>query len=259
MINPRLREFVNAMSLESSVISKAPPDQGGNAGGSQDCSIEELVNCWRINGVSYRNGIYQVDASKTLLPEGTQKEHAQRRKEALTNNGFYTPDYPLFHGVMNALYQNREGSFNGKIEEARTSFIDFLSNFVKNRWLTTLTRIRYAPHGQDLVIHNCGQDDEYEVPSNFVGPSGDITKPETNAGTALQALLGTQQSPQEINQVYGWFRDTDYFLARIGTRPQEITEEMAIFVTRCKSACFDCFGDPLYPFPSLGVRAEKIR
>jgi hypothetical protein len=254
MINPRLQKFVGDMSLEGSAIPNASSNQGGNVGGSQDFSIEELAGFWRINGVEYKNEIYQVDVSKTLLPSGIPKEHAQRRKEALTNGGFYAPDYPLLHGVMNALCQNREGSFNGKIEEARTS----LSDLVNDKWLMTLTGIRYAPHGQDLVIHNYGQYDKYGVFSNVVGPDGDIQEPETNAGAALQALLGTQQSPQEINQVYRWLRGTDFCLLRINTGLQKITEIIAMFDASFECGSFICCKTIPYVYASLGVRARKI-
>jgi hypothetical protein len=255
MIKPELQKFVSDMSLEGLAIPKVLPIQGGNAVGTQDFSIEDLVDCWRIKDVSYKNGIYQADVSKTLLPQGTQAEHAQRRKEALTTGSFYAPDYPLFHGVINALYQNREESFKEQIEAARTFLLDFVS-YIR---LMTLTRIIYAPNGQDLVIHNYGQVDKYEVPSNFVGPDGDITNPETNAGAALQALLGTQQSPQEINQVYRWFSDTDFYLMRINTRPQEITEEIAVFIADAIWGYLVCDRDPQTSQFSLGVRAEKIK
>ena len=226
MITPRLKEFVSAMSLEGLALQETHQNQGGDAGGSIGFSIEDLNDFYRISGVSYRNGIHQVDVSKALLPSGTQDKHAQRRKKALTDGSFYSPDFPLLHGIINALYQNREGSFKDQIESAKTS----LSSLVDNKWLMTLTRVRYAPNGQDSVINNYGQDDQHEITSSFAGPDGAVAKPETNAGQALQALLSTQQPPQEINQVYRWFRNTDAYLWRVNNKPDKVIEHVARFL-----------------------------
>ena len=217
-------------------------------------SLEDLTGFWRINRVSYRNGIYQVEVSKTLIPSGTQAQHAQRRKEALTHDSFYTPDFPLFHGIIDTLHQNREGPCKDKIGAARK----YLSDLVNGKWLMTLTRIRYAPNGQDLVIHAYGQDDTYETPSNFVGPDGFIAKPETNAGAAPQALLGTQQSLQEINHVYRWFRNTDAYIWRINSIPKSVDERVARFNAGSGRADLYCSEGPRVSVASLGVRARKI-
>ena len=259
MISPRLKEFVRAMSLEGMALSPAPP-LGGDAKVSAGFSIEDVADCYRISGMEYRNGICQIDISKALLPAGTQEEHAQGRKQALANNDFYTPDFPLFHGVINALYQNREGPFKNQIESARAS----LSDLMNGKWLMTLTRIRYAPTGQDSVIHNYGQDDQYEAAIGFVGPDGVITKQETNAAPALQALLSTQQSPQEIDQVYRWLRNKDAYLWRVNSRPEAIVERVAWFGAVSGGTSFGCDGGPRGSDAAFGVRlcaagAKKIR
>lgn len=250
MIHPRLKEFVSAMSLEGLAIPEAPSSPGGTENGSPDFSLEDLSDCWRMQGVSYRNRIHQVDVSKALLPSGTQDEHAHRRKEALIDGSFYAPDFPLLHGVIHALYYNREGPFKDQIEAAKTS----LSSLVYSKWLMTLTRIRHAPSGQDLVIHNYGQDDTYESSSEFVGPDGLIDKQETHAGTALQALLGTQQSPQEINQVYRWFRGTDAYLLRLNSRPKSVNERVAGFEASAGRVSLGCGWVPQSSISALGVR-----
>jgi len=254
MITPRLKEFVRAMSLEGLAIPDTTHDAGGNTSGSTDFAIEDLKDFWRITGVSYRNGIYQVDVSKVLLPSGTQDEQAQRRKEALTKDSAYTPSYPEFYGVIDTVHKNREGPYKDQIEAARTS----LSELVEGRWLMTLTRIRYAPHGQDVVIHNYGQDDAYETHANVVGPDGVITEPGTNAGAALQALLGTQQSPQKIDQVYRWFRNTAAYLLRVNSRPRSVDERVAGFFADSDEADLYCRVGLLFSVASLGVRARKI-
>ncbi len=221
---------------------------------SSDFSLEDKTDHLLMNGLSYRNKIYPVDISKTLLPLGTQDEHAQRRKEALTNNSFYTPDYPLFHSIINTLYQNREGSFKDQIEQARI----FLSNLIEGKWLMTLTRIRYTPNGQDLIMHNYRQDDQYETPSDFVGSDGDITTA-NNAQAPLQALLSTQQSPQEIAQVYNWFRGKPSYLWRLKSRPKSADERVAGFFADSDRSDFDCRWVHGLSDSSFGVRARKIR
>ena len=251
MISPRLKEFVRAMSLEGMALPSAPPS-GGDAKVSADFSIEDVAGCYRISGMEYRNGICQIDISKALLPAGTQEEHAQGRKQALANNDFYTPDFPLFHGVINALYQNREGPFKNQIESARAS----LSDLMNGKWLMTLTRIRYAPTGQDSVIHNYGQDDQYEAAIGFVGPDGVITKQETNAAPALQALLSTQQSPQEIDQVYKWLRNKNAYLWRVNNRPKNNDERVARFFADSDGASFDCYWVPQGSGAAFGVRVR---
>mgnify|MGYP001574488440 FL=1 len=249
MISPRLKEFVRAMSLEGMALSPAPP-LGGDAKVSAGFSIEDVADCYRISGMEYRNRICQIDLSKALLPSGTQEEHAQRRKQALSNNDFYTTDFRLFHGVINALYQNREGPFKSQIESARAS----LSGLMNGKWLMTLTRIRYAPTGQDSVIHNYKQDDQYEVAVDFVGPDGFITKQETNAAPALQALLSTQQSPQEIDQVYKWLRSKDAYLWRVNSRPEAMVERVAGFFADSDWSVFYCFRGPQFSGAAFGVR-----
>ena len=252
MIHPRLKQFVSAMSLEGMAIPAAPPIPRGTEDGSPGFSLEDLADSWRIHGISYRNEVNLVDVSKTLLPPGTQDEHAQGRKEALVNGSFYAPDFPLFHRAIDALYQNREGPFKDQIEAAKTS----LSSMVNGKWLTMLTRIRYASSGQDSVIHNYKQDDRYETPSDFVGPDGLITKQETNAGTALQALLDTQQSPQEINTVYRWFRGTDAYLWRLNSRPASVDERVARFEADAGRAYLLGGRDPQNSLSALGVRSS---
>ena len=138
----------------------------------EEFTLEDLTDFYAINGIEYRKGIYQVDLSKSLLPSGTQDEHAQRRLKALKSNDFYTPDYPLFHAVINTLHQNREGVFREQIEQARV----FLADLVNEGWLMSLTRIKYQPNGNDIVIHNYNQDEQYEIPVSFVSPDGYITE-----------------------------------------------------------------------------------
>jgi len=66
-----------------------------------------------ISGVNYRNGIYTVDLAKSLLDNGnakTQDEWTAYAINAMSQNEFYTPDYPLFYGLLKAMYDSRNDS-----------------------------------------------------------------------------------------------------------------------------------------------------
>ena len=253
MIKPNLREFVKAMSLEGLAIpqtSQDPPEVTG----VQGFSLEDKADFWAIRGVSYRNGIYQVDLSKTLLPTGTQAQHAERRKQALETDSYYVPDFPLFHASINALYQNRDGRFKDEINRAKTS----LAALINNKWLITLTRPAYNPDGTASLTHNYDHADSYQkIVSNFVGPDGDITGT-ANAQELLQALLDTRQTPQEISQVYAWLRGLPSRLWRVNAKPENRVESTAGFVADSDGSDFDCGRIPVDSDSGLGVRARKI-
>ena len=225
--------------------------------GNENFSLEDLADRYRISGVSYRNKICQVDIGKTLLPPGTQEEYAQRRIAALTSdNDLYAPSFPLLHAPIAALYQNKDGSFKDQIEEARA----FLAGLISNKWITTLTRIKYMPagQGQDIVIHNYKQPDSYEIQVNFIGPDGIITDT-ANTEKPLQALLDTKQTLSEIDEVYKWFRNLDSYIWRVDTKPERIDERVARFDADSDGSGFGCgwrVGDG--SCSSLGVRAQKI-
>ena len=250
MIHPRLTEFVKAMSLEGLAI---PPSNGEDPA-AKDFSLEDKADRWIINGVSYRNGMYGVDVGKELLPGGTQEEHARRRIQAATTNEYYAPDFPLFHGIINTLYQNREGEFKDKIEAAKTA----LANLINGKYLMTLTRVSYNPSGGAVITHNYLQTDEYQsTVSDCVGPDGDITTA-ANARELLQALLGTAQSPQEIAQVYTWLRGKPTRIWRVNAKPKNVVERIARFGADSDGSGFGCDGGVDGSVASPRVRAAKF-
>ena len=254
MITPRLQEFVRAMRLEGLAIPQSPQNPPPKEG-SSDFSLTDQVDSWLINGISYKNGIYQVELSKALSQAGTQDQHAERRIQALTSNDFYTPDYPLFHGIVNTLYQNRESVFKDQIETTKTS----LATLINGKWLMALTRIAYNPNRSALITHNYQQADAYQsVVNNFEGPDGDITI-QANTQELLNSLLSTSQSPQEISQVYNWFRGKPSFLWRVNSKPKKLSERIAGFGAVSVGSVFDgCGGGPEVSSVSVRVRARKI-
>ena len=252
MITPKLQEFVRAMSLEGLAIPQSP--QAPPKEGSPEFSLTDQADSWLINGISYRNGIYQVELSKALSQAGTQDQHAERRKESLTSNDFYTPDYPLFHGIINILYQNRESSFKDQIEATKTS----LASLINEKWLMTLTRLAYAPNGSASITHNYHQPDSYpSTVNNFEGPDGDITT-QPNTQELLNSLLSIPQSPQEISQIYTWFRGKPSYLWRVNSKPKKLSERVARFYAGSDRSYFICDWDPVSSDVSVRVRAKKI-
>ena len=121
-----------------------------NRNRSPDFSLEDKTYFYEINGIPHRNKICCIDLSKTLLPSKTQDEHAEHRLNAKSGE-FCLGDMSLYHALFTALYNNRDSqSFKDQIEEAR----QFIKESMLEHWLMTLTRIKYNPDGNDLVIHN---------------------------------------------------------------------------------------------------------
>lgn len=217
---------------------------------SKEFSLENRADSWITNGVEYRNGIYTVDLSKSLLPAGTINEHAQRAQEAMPKGEYHAPDFPLFHSLINTWHQNREGPFKSKIELARSS----LADLIKDEWLAMLTIARYNPSGDAIFIHNHNQTDAYQnTATNFEGPDGDITTT-ANVQGFLNALLSTAKNPQEISEVYSWFRNLPSYLWRINSKPDNTEERVARFYAARNWSCFGCIRLVDNSNPALGVK-----
>ena len=203
---------------------------------------------WSIDGVSYRGNFYTVDLGKKLLDDGnshTQDEWAIRAKEEMPKGELYTPDYPLFYGIV------KSAKVAG-LEDVRT----FLKDTSRAKWLMTLTRIQYAPKGKDTLIHNYGTNDVYQTHADFIGKD-DLIK-NTLCTQAYQALLGTSDSIQEINSLFQWLNETDTYIFRVNARPKKnIDERVAWFDAYSAGAGLYCDGDPSGSYSSLGVRLCK--
>ncbi|MBI2106212.1 hypothetical protein HYT56_05260 [Candidatus Woesearchaeota archaeon] len=117
----------------------------------------------------------------------------------------------------------------------------------------TLTRIRYNPKGDDIVIHNYKQQNQYEIPVNFLGPNEVILSAD-NAQKPMQTLLDTKQSLQEINDAYKWLTGVNAYILRLSSRPKKQDEKIARFYAYSNEAIFDCGRNPLDSNPALGVK-----
>ena len=227
-------------------------EAGKGATESPDFSLENLTDFYSISGIPYRNEICCIDLSKTLLPSKTQDEHAEHRLNAKSGE-FCLGDMSLYHALFTALYNNRDSqSFKDQIEEAR----QFIKESMLEHWLMTLTRIKYNPDGNDLVIHNYHQKDEWKDSINtFVGPGGYLNDVSTtNVERPLQALLDTQQNASEINSVYNWLTGGNAYIWRVNSRPEKTNEKVAGLYAGSVRASLDCDGGPSGSKEGLGAR-----
>jgi hypothetical protein len=211
-------------------------------------TVQNNAECWSIDGVSYRGNFYVADLGKKLLEDGakhTQDEWVKRAEEAMPKGGLYTPDYPLFYGIVKAVK-------TAGLEDVRT----FLRETSRAHWLMTLTRIQYNPKGTDTIIHHYGTKDVYQASADFRGKD-DLIK-NTSCVKAYQALLGTTDSITEINNLFQWLNDTDTYIYRVNTRPKKTMDErVAGFVAGSDGAFLGCFRLPSGSVSGLGVRLRK--
>ena len=225
-----------------------PPPPGREA----ETRIHTTENFWTIEGVLYRGKVHAVDLAKTLLDNGTAKTQDRwidYTREARTRNEFYLPDFPLLHGIVTRLYEQRS---QAGVEAIRAQ----VQAWTREKWLMTTTRIKYNKKGQDEVIHNYTLPDEERIDTSFVGPDEWIkgsTTPE-----AVQVLLGTSQSMQEINTVYHWLSGTDTYLYKVNTKPSQPDERVAGFIADSDMVYLNCYSDPRGSGSGLGVRARKM-
>ncbi|MBI2507535.1 hypothetical protein HYV89_01135 [Candidatus Woesearchaeota archaeon] len=254
MVNKRLLEIANRLGKYSPDLLPPASGEGNNQGSPAGFSLEDLTDSYRISGINYQNGIYQVDLSKSLLEAKTQDEHAQAAIESKKTNGFFFHSYPLFHSIASALEQNRNNPrFKEKIEEVRL----FIKDAALKNWLTTSTRIIYNPKNEkDIVMHNYKQPEQYLLElDSFIGNDCFITsKDAVNVESPLKCLLDTSQSIQEINSVYKWLTDVNAYLYRVNSDRQEKDERVARFYAESDGVFLYCYGGPRGSNPALGVR-----
>ena len=205
---------------------------------------------WSVPGVEYRNGIYRVNLAKQLLDNGqahTQDQWAEYHKQAKQKGEFYTADMPLYHALFTALYKQKDNpQKRDEIEEARK----FIQKQMRERWLTTLTRIAYQPKGEDRIIHNYGTNEQYELEENIVGEDRFIEPGDENT---LKALL-LMDDIDEINSVYHWLNQTNVYLWRLNSKPENIDERVAGFSADSDWASLFCVRYPECSDSSLGVQ-----
>jgi hypothetical protein len=215
-------------------------------------NLQSNSGFWTIENVPYRNQLLQVDLLKELLDNGnakTQDKWSKYSKMAKRSGDFYVGDFPLYHSLFASLYNLKDKS---NIEEIRS----FLQKQFKEKWLTTLTKIKYNPKGNDEIIHNYNLADEYSFHDSFIGPDEYVK--DSNNKTNYKSLLGSDNL-QEINSVYKWITEKDAYLWRINSKPKTLDERVARFDALSGRAGLSCNWYPSGQYSSLGVRAAKQR
>lgn len=126
---------------------------------TSDVIITPSEGYWRIYDVKYKDGIYTVDLAKSLLDNGTAKTQdgwAEYTEQARKSGDFHSGDMPLQHATFTALFKQKD---KPESEEAR----EFIKKNMREKWLMTLTRIKYTSKGLDEVIHNYRLNDSYSI------------------------------------------------------------------------------------------------
>ena len=228
-------------------------DTNGGSGLGGSLEVHTSKDFWTITGANYRGKSVTVDLLKSLLDKGNariQDQWVEYSKQAKTRKDFYVGDFPLYHAVFRALYQNKDSlTDKTRVEEART----FLEKQFNEKWLMTLTRVRHMPKVRDTVIHNFGMPDKIEILEDFVG--GDEWVKDTITPQVYNTLLGNNNI-QEIQDIYKWITKKPAYLYRVNSKPHAVSERIARFGAGSGWAYLSCNGDPAYTYSSLGVRVH---
>jgi hypothetical protein len=214
-------------------------------------SMQSPRRVWAFDGIDGYNTSFLL--SGDISESRTQDEHALQRKKAKRNE-FYVECMPFYHSLFTTLYKNRKNNdFKNGVEEVR----QFISESLFEYPLTTLTRVRYNPDGKnDLIVHDYKQPQQFRIKlDSIVGPNGYILGgDQDNIEKPLQILLGTNQSLQEINDVYMWLTAKSVYLKRINETPKISLESVAVFTSYSGWSGLDCYRGTAYSDTALLVR-----
>ena len=255
--NPTLHEIVNE---EAERLGKKPELINASAKLDLEAKVEGTLEnkggFLEIGGVSYRGAIHTVHLLKGLLDNGasrTQDAWAEYSKQTQARGEFYVPDFPLLHGIVTALHEQRNEAGKKEIEEIRSG----LKKQIRENWLVTLTRVRYNAAANDQVINNFGMADQYTKNGDFVGPDGAIK--DVNAPELYHALLGTNDV-DKIRAVYEWLNGTDTHMWRVNARPEKgFHERVARLCADSSRMDLDCYRYAQNSDPARGVRLVRAK
>jgi hypothetical protein len=174
-------------------------------------SIESLPDRYRVHGVSYQGNLSSVDISKALLDDG--KAHTQTDWVEVTRQGEWKlPSDPLYFAVLGALCDNKDAAH---VEEVRGMLRDDLRNY----FMMTSTRIRYASKGLDSVIHDVGYATESSQQTKIVGADGYINEA-AGFGIEMQALVGINDCDR-IESLGSYTTGKKTYFWRLNTKPTQ--------------------------------------
>lgn len=210
----KLKEEGELLALEENLIEKAEKIQEQIETGFR---IEETPMVFTIYGVEYLGKKVIVSWYKNLMDGGnihTQNEWIRRKENS--------PDIALYHATFVALYENRTGPYVVSVERIRKMFKkDF-----EDEWMMTSTRIKYDNEGEDEIIHDYKNKNEYVVKAYVKGHSSFIESGDVSL-ELLNSLLGSRNK-NEIVKVYTWLMEIKPFLFRLERKPMRTTERAVV-------------------------------
>ena len=197
-------------------------------------------NAWVIKGVNYRGKVVPVRLSRELLPAMNLGQMAAHSKKAMRSNEFYTPDAPLIYAITKRAMEQNDS-------EVR----EFLRKSFFGQWLNTLSVVRYQPKGKsDQIIHNPGLPTQYSNRLNFVSPD-EWTKGSARAKD-YKVLLGAN-SPDEVDEVFGWTTGKRSYLWKVNHKPASVDERVVRLDADSVRFYLNCSRNPQFAFASFGV------
>jgi len=196
-------------------------------------------NSWTIE-----NDEYKIQLSKSLIPFATwEKQISDYIADPTT---FKPANYQELFLIGKILY---DGNINQKDE-----ILKFLrESFNKYMGIQTLSGILYKPIG-DEIIHDKGMSSEYKMLVDFRGPTG-LVEPADEEVLKYLTGLNNLDEIKEISQFLANGTQTEIW--RSNSKPEQDTYRIAWFNAGSDSANLDCYANPRFPRPALGVRVEK--
>jgi len=262
--NKSIDEVIAGLKKTETIIPEVPPAPGekpntGDLPPTTDFCIEEIAEGYRVTGINYRSKIVAYDFATKTLPSKTQEQHAEHALKAKQDE-FIASNAPLVYALCKTLCQNKDGKQKDLVEKARKTLEGILGP--GKPWINTLSRAVYYETGQGEIIYDYKQTTQYpSKPAKLVGPDGYITNTATQAEDYTHALFDTNDSMQEINEVFKWITGKETYAYRLNSNPAKKQEwvvalgvgnyDVDIFIINSDGGIYDVR-------PALGVRRAKI-
>ncbi len=247
---------------EKKILEELLKEPVGDDGAGQDSAVFSITKTDKhfcITGIPLENKTHTYDFDRKYDPgiTHTQEEWGKLKDKALPKGEFYAGTAPEYYAILKALHKSKNNAqFKLIIEEARTYLQDVLKQ--QNPYIITLSRAKYNPAGLDEIVHDFGTKEEQPPkPAKLAGPNGYITDKKTKAQDFAQAVLGTTDTVEQINEVFKWVTGKETYSWRI-SQPQN--QQDRVVALGVGSNVFDIVtSDGISnDGPALGVRRAKI-
>jgi len=233
-----------------------PEPENPDITGSIDFSIQKISEGYRVSGIQYQKKFCTYDFAENVLPRKNQEKHADRALNAKKDD-FIAASAPLVYSVCKTLNQNKDSKQKSLVEKARKSLNKIIGP--GKPWIHTLSRAVYKTRGLDEVIHDYKQKKQYSKQAKLVGPDDYITKQETQAESTIKAVFDTNDSMQEINNVFQWITDKNSYVYRINSTPDsEQVRAVVLGVFSNDYFVINSYININYVRPAFGVRRKKF-